>query len=194
MSPYRLVLLVPLVSGAALAACGDDGRECVGASLLPHKSPLNLGNFRPLAQGEAPDPGDPEAVPYEVVLFLRNACAGEVDIASVCVVGDAHNGDEDDPAFTIEGPVPSSLATGEEAAVRITYDPSSVNRDLDDDGARDPDQVAIVVQSNATNYPTLVVPVCAIVIPDGAEVVSFVCESPVTVPAGARDASLCGSP
>jgi len=181
-----------LVAGPLFgAACGDEGDACVGAAILPHRSPLNLGNFRPLGQGETPDPGDPEKVPYEVVLFLRNTCAGVVEIDAVCTVGDAHNGDEDDPAFTLEGPVPTSLAAGEEAAVRITYEPSGVNRDRDDDGARDPDQVAIVVQSNAKNFPTLVVPLCAIVIPNDAEVVTFVCESPVTVAAGTKDASLC---
>ena len=184
-----VVLAMQLVATAP--ACDSSDEACTGPEILPHLSPVNLGNFFPLGQGETPDPGSPEKVPYEVTLFLRNTCQKPLVIEAACIVGDAHNGDEDDPAFTIEGPVPKTVASGDVAAVRLTYDSDKFNKDLDDDKTRDPDQIAVVIQSNAKNFPTLVVPVCAMIIPNDEEPVAFVCESPLTVPAGKTDASYC---
>lgn len=193
MATPRLVALAALTLTAALVAGCDSASSsgCEGPEILPHLSPANLGNFHPLPSGEAADPGDPASVPYEVTLFLRSTCSAPLVIDRVCVVGDAHNGDESDPAFTIEGPVPATVNKGDAAAVRLTYDNSHVNRDLNSDGARDPDRVAVVVQSNAVNFPTLVVPVCAAIIPADENATAFSCDSPVTVPAGTVDPSLC---
>ena len=69
--------------------------------------------------------------------------------------------------------------------VRLTYERDEPN------GGDDVDDIAVVIQSNATNFPTLVVPVCARVIPEGQERSSIECTSPVSVPAGERDDSLC---
>ena len=77
------------------------------------------------------------------------------------------------------------------AALRITYSPTAVNTDLDGDGAPDPDNAAIVIQSNAKNFPTLVVPICARLVPAGTKRTEFVCTSPVTLVAGTKDATLC---
>ncbi|MFO0751470.1 MAG: hypothetical protein U1F43_38250 [Myxococcota bacterium] len=87
--------------------------------------------------------------------------------------------------------MPTHVENGAAAAVRITYDSDTVNRDKDSDGKRDPDNIAVVIQSNAKNFPTLVVPVCAIIIPGASDAFPFLCESPVTVPAGKTDATLC---
>jgi len=185
-----LVVLAGVVLGAG---CDSADGECEGPTILPRESPKALGPFRPLAQGEAPDPGSPGAVPYEWTLFLQNGCRAPLKIDKVCIVGEGHNGDPEDPAFTLEGPVPAVVDRGDSAAVRLTFDPKDVNRDRDDDGQRDPDNIAIVVQSNATNFPTLVVPVCALIVPadEVASAALVGCKSPITVTPGKADRTLC---
>lgn len=186
------VVGVALLAFAGLAAGCDSASEgCVGPEILPHLSPLNLGSLHPLSSGATPEPGSADAVPLEVTLFLQSTCSTPLEITKVCIVGDAHNGDASDTAFTIEGPVPAMVGRGDAAAVRLTYDNGHVNRDLDNDGARDPDNVAVVIQSNAVNFPTLIVPVCAAIIPADDNATAFACASPVTVPAGTSDPSLC---
>jgi len=174
------------------AACESEDTTCDGAGILPHESPKALGLFRLLERDEVPNPGSAEAVPFEWTLFLESTCAKPLVIDKVCIVGDAHNGDVEDPAFTIEGPVPDTVSKGSHAALRITYEVDSVNEDLDDDGERDADSIAIVIQSNATNFPTLVVPVCAITVPKNElETSTYRCASPVVVPPGKADRTLC---
>lgn len=186
------ILSVLVVASAPLQyACDSDESSCVGPEILPHESPKNLGHFLPLGNGETHDPGDPTKVPYEWTLFLRSTCSTPLVISKVCVVGDKHNGNPDDQAFTIEGPLPATVEKGQAAAVRVTYDSDEVNVDGDHNGERDPDQVAVVVQSNAKNFPTLIVPICAIIIPGADDAHPFVCESPVAVTAGQVDATLC---
>jgi|GEM_PF-1329495 len=180
-----------LAAGWALPGCDSASSGCVGPEILPHLSPVNLGSLYALGADETPDPGSPVAVPLEVTLFLQSTCSTPLEIDRVCIVGDAHNGDAEDPAFILEGPVPSTVPNGDAAALRLTYDNDQVNRDTDDDGARDPDNVAVVVQSNAVNFPTLVIPVCAAIIPADDNATAFTCTSPVEVPAGERDNSLC---
>lgn len=175
-----------------MTGCDSDGGTCQGPMILPAESPKALGPFRVLADGEVHQPGSPAIVPYEWTLFLQNDCGEPLKIDKVCVIGDGHNGDEDDPSFLLEGPVPATVTQGNAAALRVTFDNDEPNRDRDDDGARDPDNVAIVVQSNATNFPTLVVPVCALIVPrDELASASFSCTSPLTVPAGKADRTLC---
>ncbi|PKN55509.1 MAG: hypothetical protein CVU56_20900 [Deltaproteobacteria bacterium HGW-Deltaproteobacteria-14] len=173
------------------AGCDSASEGCVGPEILPHLSPLNLGSLHPLPAGATPEPGSAAEVPLEVTLFLQSTCSTPLEITKVCVVGDAHNGDAGDTAFTIEGPVPATVKGGDAAAVRLTYDNGHVNRDLDGDGVRDPDNVAIVIESNAVNFPTLIVPVCAAIIPAADDATAFVCASPVTVAPGTSDPTLC---
>ena len=184
--------LAGVVGAATLAGCGDDAAVCQGPELLPHLSPVSFGDLYPLRGSDEPDPSTREAVPYEWVLLLTADCAKTAKIEKVCVVGEGHNGDPTEPSFTIEGPVPDTLGKGDTAAVRITYDHDDVNVDLDDDGEPDQDDAALVIQSNATNFPTLVVPLCARVVKRGEErLATFPCDSPVSVPAGVADATLC---
>jgi len=187
-----LAMSLSVAISSSIAACGSDDFVCEGAGILPHESPKALGIFRLLEGGETPNPGSPEAVPYEWTLFLQSTCGTPLIIEKVCIVGDGHNGDADDPAFSIDGPVPATVTKGRFAAVRVTYDVGSVNEDLDDDDERDSDSVAIVIQSNATNFPTLVVPICAITVPKNAvATTTYSCASPVIVPAGQADRTLC---
>ena len=51
--------------------------------------------------------------------------------------------------------------------------------------------VAIIVQSNATNLPTLVVPICARIVAPGDPLGAVACASPVSVEPGERDSTLC---
>lgn len=185
-------LALGLMGAGALAGCADGAGVCGGPELLPHLSPVSFGDLYPRRGSEAPDPATREAVPYEWVLLLTADCTKSVEITKVCVVGEGHNGDPAEPSFTIEGPVPARLGKGGTAAIRITYDHDELNEDLDDDGEPDADNAALVIQSNATNFPTLVVPLCARIVKRGTErLASFPCESPVSVPAGVADRSLC---
>lgn len=158
-----------------LTACGDSADEnagqCTGREILPHLSPINLGEMHPLG-GETENPADNTRVPYEYVLLLDAPCE-PVDIAQICLVGDPARGGDDVAQYTLEGPVPETATGSEEAAVRITYDRDQPNSQ--------PDSVALVVESNASNFPTLVVPVCAKVIPEGEEPAYFECTTPVAV-------------
>ncbi|MCB9729676.1 MAG: hypothetical protein H6744_05230 [Deltaproteobacteria bacterium] len=187
-------LAIPgLLAATLLAAGGCDGGEgdCTRPTLVPQVERLNLGDLRARAAGEPADPANVEAVPFEWVLLLQSKCTEPVVISEVCVVGDAHNGKAGDPAFTLEGPVPATVPFRSEAALRVTYDhPDPNTLDADEDGEPDPDSVAIVIQSNAVNAPTLVVPICARIIGEG-EPAAVPCVSPVTVGSGMRVESLC---
>ncbi len=174
---------------------GCGGSEEAGTpDILPHLSPASFGDIKVLPDGQDPEPGSKAFQPYEWVLLLQNTGTADLTITEVCIVGDQHNGGENDRAFAIEGPVPEIVPPGTEAAVRLTYDPSSKNiADVDGDQVPDPDRVAVIVQSDAGNFPTLIVPVCARLVEDGDEYPEFHCDSPVSLTPGAVDLSLCGS-
>ena len=193
----RGALVAGVIAAIALAvaiAAGCDPREaddtCTDPTIMPHLSPVNFGDLQPAPEACAAAAGV-QTIPYEWVLLLLSKCREPVVIDKVCLVGDAHNGVKGSPAFFLEGPVPSTATIEEEAALRITYSPAAVNTDLDGDGAPDPDNAALVIQSNAKNFPTLVVPICARLVPAGTKPAAFACTSPVTVAAGQRDLTLC---
>jgi hypothetical protein len=174
----------------AAASCGEDEDNCSGAEIEPTLSPVILGDFRPL-EGE-PRPGNPEQVPFELSLVLRSTCGAPVIVEEACIVGDGHNGGPDSNAFQLEGPDREEIPPGGDALLRITYDASEPNIDQDGDGVPDPDQIAVVVQSNARNFPTLVIPVCARLIREGTEPSTAPCTAPVQVEPGTADPDLCG--
>lgn len=184
-----------LIGGSALAGgagCDDGGEDCSEPTLVPQVARLNLGDLRALGADEVGNPASLEAVPFEFVLLLQSKCTAPVVITKACIIGDAHNGEASAPAFTLEGPIPLTVPFRTESALRLTYDHTDPNTvDADADGQPDPDSVAIVIQSNAVNAPTLVVPVCARVIAADGEPAAVPCVSPVVVPAGQADLSLC---
>ncbi|MEZ4459902.1 MAG: hypothetical protein R3E66_09265 [bacterium] len=132
------------------AACGGT-EDANGPEVVPHVSPVQLGDFWPQGNTD-PDYGNNERTPYEWVLLLQSVGDEPVKVSKACLVGDASN-------FIIEGPVPTTIPAGDEGAIRLTY------------GRNNPgsDRVAVVVRSNAKNFPTLVVPLCASVVADGAD-------------------------
>lgn len=187
-TPVALALL--LASTLATAGCDEDEARCSGAEILPHLSPVAMGDFYP-RQGD-PDPATNERVPFAWSLVLQSTCGAPLKISKACLIGQAHNGVDGDAAFALEGPDRAEVPPGEDTLVRLTYDHADVNAlDADADGAADPDNIALVVQSNARNFPTLVVPVCARVVLDGATRLRLDCTAPVTVPAGESRPDLC---
>jgi hypothetical protein len=181
-----------LVGAGLAAACDDGAKDCTEPTLVPQIERLNLGDLHVLAPGAEENPASLDAVPFEFVLLLQSKCTAPVVITEACIVGDAHNGNPADPAFTLEGPVPLTVPFRSEAALRLTYDHPDPNTvDTDDDGEADPDAIAIVIQSNAVNAPTLVVPICARIIAADAEPNAVPCASPVIVPAGTSIPTLC---
>ena len=171
----RMMLMWAGAAIIAFSGCsGDDGGGAV--EIFPNVSPVRMGQMYPLGD-EDPNPGTNERVPYELVVLLKTE-SGALEIDKICL-----NGSPDALAqFAIEGPVPETPKRDEDAAVRITYERQAPSG---------PDNVALIVQSNAENFPTLVIPVCAQVVADGAERGFFECTSPIQVPAGTRDDSAC---
>ena len=167
-----LVLLGVISSG-----CRDGGANGP-VEILPNVSPARLGQMWPLGEND-PDPGSTERVPYELVILLTTESGG-LEIEEVCLEGSA----DALMQFALEGPVPETPKRDEDAALRITYERQAPGPE---------DNVAVVVQSNAENFPTLVIPVCAQVVAEGQERVIFECSSPVTVAPGARDDTLCAN-
>ncbi len=179
----------------ALVGCGGDDNGAAGGcatpEVRPHLSPVTLPDMVELPDGAEANPGSSVNPPYEWVLLLQSDCEQAVEITEVCIVGDKHNGQDGSQAFAIEGPVPATVPFGTESAIRVTYNPDVLNVDADGDGVPEPDRVAIVVQSNAVNFPTLIVPLCARMVAEGSEYPEYECQSPVSLPAGAIDTTLC---
>jgi hypothetical protein len=163
---------VSLVVLAFLAACSGT-EEAEGPLLVPHRSPVQLGEFWPQGNTD-PEPGNVERTPYEWVLLLQSEGDEPVEVKKTCMIGDTTH-------FIIEGPIPTTIPAGDEGAVRLTYSRQNAGSD----------RIAVVVKSNAKNFPTLIVPVCAAVVADGAEKNTNVqpCEFPESqIPA---DEELC---
>lgn len=157
MSLWKLAPPALLVAGFFTLGCGGGETEftnvCEGRELVPHLSPVSLGEFRPLGSRTA-DLTDGTRTPFEWPLILHAPCDDEVTISNVCIVGDAAQ------HFALEGPSSEVARRGEDSAVRLTY-----NRQTPHDGDAQ-DDIAIIVESNADGG-TIVVPVCARVV-DGS--------------------------
>jgi len=188
--PWRNLALTALLTASAacgLAGCGDEETQagvCKGAQIFPHLSPFNLGESYPTPDNaDDVNLGSNETTPYEATLLLQAPCEAGVTVQKVCLVGDpARNGDDVDQ-FIVEGPRPSdSIGRNKEVGIRLTYMR---------DAPGEVDNVALVIQSNAENFPTLVVPVCAHVIEADQPRMSLTCESPVVLEEGQRDDTLC---
>lgn len=170
-------LLGAMVAASALLMAGAcDSEAAGGAEILPHLSPVNFGDLYPLGNRQ-PEPTSNERVPYEWVLLLQNGGSESLRISKVCLLDDNHNGVAGDKAFSIRvsDALPLTVVPGSEAAVEITFEHEELNVDLDGDTEADPDTVALVVESNAKNYPTLVIPVCARLVENGTEKGAFEC-------------------
>lgn len=182
--------LLSLVALGHLSACssddGDSTELCAGVKIEPHVPQVPLGQMYPTpAKAEDRDLASRESTPYEWVLRLRSKCDEPVKVTKVCLVGDSAKNGADVEQFTLEGPKPTTIDSTFDGAIRITY-----KRQMPNSGD-DIDNVAVVIQSNAANAPTLVVPVCASVVKDGQERTNITCTAPVTVAEGQKDEGLC---
>lgn len=181
--------------GVALSfgvGCGSGSEFGSGPRIRPGLSPAVLGNLV-LDTNASPAQGCSTGIaPCQWVLTIHSVGTDTLVINRVCIEGNTRG------AFSIEGPeglnepdTDGSLAVAEQtdALLRITYD----HDDLDP--ARNIDNIAVVIQSDAKDFPTLVVPVCGRMLdandppPDPVE-----CTTPVPAPAeGERDDTLCPS-
>lgn len=174
------------------AGCGDSADQsdrCAGPQILPDRSPLFFGEvYPPPEDEEEKNPGILDQTPIAQTLLLESPCEETLEIEETCLVGETDDdGESDAEQFTPTGPKPKTVPTDESAAYRLIYEREEPNEGDDIDNA------AIVVQSNAVNFPTLVVPVCARVLEEGEERSESVeCRSPVEAPAeGERREDLC---
>ncbi len=184
---FAAVLASLMVLGCDDDAQNDAAEGCTdppGPMILPHLSPVSLGVMYPLGN-KTPDATLRDRTPYEWVLLLQAPCENQLNISKVCLIGDDAKGGDDVAQFSIEGPTPMSPNAATPGALRITYDRQTPN------SGDDMDNVALVIESNAKNFPTLVVPICARVVADGSPRPDLPClESPVSVAAGTK-VSLC---
>ncbi len=157
-----------LLSSLAIAGCGGDDASvdiCEGKELIPHLSPVSLGEF------------SASQTPFQWNLVLHSPCDEAVTISEACLVGD--NVGE----FVMEGPDRMVASRDRNSVVRLTYERSS---------AAEQDDIALVVQSDADNAPTLVVPICARVVDGSPSDESLECDSPVAIPSeGEQVDGLC---
>ena len=172
----RKLRCLALAGALGLAACGAPPKNA-GIHIRPDLSPISLGDLYPLPQGQQPDYGSNKYAPYAWTLLLQSEGTDQLVINKVCVVDDKNH------AFTLEGPDITKVAPGADAALRITYGDQTVRSN--------PDNAAIIVQSNADDFPTLVVPICAQTVADGSTRGPVDCTSPVNVKPGTTDATLC---
>ena len=187
-------IVIGLFAASALAsACGgtDGGSDlCKGPKLLPDQSPIILGEMYPSKKGIAENPGDNTRVPVERTVLLESTCRKTVEISTSCLVGENDEGDNSSDAefYTMEGPTQNSVPSDAESAVRLTYERKDPNN------KDDIDNVALVVQSNAVNYPTMVIPFCARVVKEGTDRKAISCTTPVQAPPqGEKKTGICGS-
>lgn len=183
-------ILVAIAMALALVGCGTE--EDAGVRIAPHISPMSFGDIYSRPSGTDPDPYSNTYVPFEWTLLIQARGTDPVEIEEICIVGDDHNGEPGDNAFSFEGPDRYEIPPQREAAIRLTYDHGSRNTDLSGDGEPDPDQAALVIQSNAVDYPTLVVPICGRIISTSRDPETIECTSPITAPPeGEADRDLC---
>lgn len=172
-----LAVALLVVTGAGWTACDDASTECEQPELVSTLSPVNLGNM--VKRGSEPiDEATNTNPPYALALLLSSTCLQPVVIEKVCVVGDK-------ASFSLRGPNPESVPFRTETAIEITYDRTGTSPN------GKPEQAALVIQSNAVNQPTMVIPLCARTVDNVSQKTVFACESPVTVEVGAKDDTLC---
>ena len=177
------LVVTPLIFG--MTGCGDEDELvdiCSGKQLTPHITPVNFGELRPQGNSE-PDLLDGTRTPFEWHLLLHSPCEDPVTIDEVCLV-DA--GDGAAQQFVLEGPEGPVASRGDDSVLRITYERQETH------SGDDQDDIAIVIQSDADNAPTIVVPACARVTDDPADEPTMECNSPVAIPAeGESVGGLC---
>lgn len=192
----KTTVLAAALAGTALvgASCGntDGGSDlCEGPEILPNQSPVSIGEMYPSSEDVEPRPGDNTRVPVEWTVLLESTCQKTLEISNTCIVGEADDGsDKTDARFfrPVDGPTKESVPADEESAIRVTYDRDKPNPE------DDVDNIALVVQSNAENFPTLVVPICARVIEEGGDPEPVPCTSPVEAPPeGEKKTGICGN-
>ncbi len=176
----RLLLLCAL----SLCACTDEADTCSGG-LEAFPAPLYFGDLYP---ADAPEE---ERVPRQKTVVLQKVCGGQLEITAVCILEDAHDGKEGEPAFELEGPDRSALGAGDTAGIRVTFEHTDANLlELPVEGrpepVRDHDRALLVVETQTE--AKVVVPLCARLIPSGTAPEDYDC-APVTE--GER-ASTCG--
>lgn len=175
------VVIAGVILGIA-GGCGNtDGGEdlCEGPEVDPNLGAVSLGEMFPPSEDVEDNPGDTTRVPVEWTVLLESTCEKDLEISETCVVGEEDEGSDQTDArhFTKEGPTMTTVPTGEESAIRLTYQRENPNSE------GDVDNVAVLVQSNAENRPTLVVPICARVIGEDDDPESISCTTPVEKPA-----------
>jgi len=195
---YRICLTIAAIALAvATAGCsGTDGNgegngeDCDEPTLQHSPPPFSFREAHPPGD-EQENRGQKDRTPFESTFHLISKCNGEaIEVEKTCLVdeGEEAGDDKTTEQFTIEGPEPTTATQEQDAIVRLTYNREEPNQGDDVDNA------AMVVQSNAANLPTLVVPICGRVVPEDQDRAPgrVSCDSPIERPtAGEKVEGLC---
>lgn len=189
-------LAVSALSLTLIGCSGTDGNSnetCSAPQLRHSPTPFSFQEaFPPPDDNADENRGDRTRTPFEATFHLRSGCEKDVDVQKTCLIGEGEEtgSGKTTEHFAVEGPKPSTVKEGTDSVLRITYD-----RDQPNSGD-DVDNAAMVIQSNAGNLPTLVVPMCARVIQKSQDASRqpVECESPVEIPsAGEKKEGLCSN-
>ena len=164
---------------------GNTGETCEGPKFVYNPpAPAYFQEAFPPKNDGTDSRGTKEHTPYEINFQLNSQCEKDVEIQNWCLLGDS----QDLEHFTLEEPSNTTFSREESSVVRLTYSRETPNQ------GDDADAVALVLQTNATNLPTLVAPICTRVIEktEDATRKTVECESPVeVVEPGTKKEGLC---
>ncbi len=194
----RVIVCMICAASFLAAGCGNNESEGVRTIGTNLQDPAQAGEERmgepifvgpifpemyPPSDNTADDPVDTERTPFEFVVLLRSTGEVPVDISEICLVGESDTARDQ---FILEAPETPVQSTSQvDQAVRITYDRQSPN------GGGNVDRVSLVVQSNAENYPTYIVPFCGRVIGEGSDPQAIGCSTHLMVAPGESAEDLC---
>ncbi|MEE2789311.1 MAG: hypothetical protein VX589_18380 [Myxococcota bacterium] len=160
--------------------CGEnDDSTCSGAQITiqtpaltemtdePATPALNFGALFNLEEPCAAKDCDysDRFVPERRTVFARSTCGTPLEITKVCIVDNAHDGDEADPAFQVpllesDANLDSSttVAPGKDFAIQLEYIANAVSQ------RENGDTSVLIIENNSTNQPVVAIPICAKVI------------------------------
>ncbi len=153
-----------LALAALTVACDTTDADCAGVMVEPFPAALNFGDVNP-------------DVARRKTVLLHSTCGGTLQITGIRIEDDAHNGVEGDGAFSFEGPDVEEVGPGGAAGVRVTFRHTELGTP-GETGLPNPDRATLVIETNAANLPTVVVPLCARLVPPDRTGEPFDCPPP----------------
>ena len=158
---------------ALLASCGDNSDGACAEPVVLNSTEIQFGNLLLRPDGQEPSYAD-RYVPERRTAFVRAAC-GPIKVKKVCIVDNAHNGDDADPAFqdpftesdARDEELPATVASGADYAIQVDYIAESLNGD---GGASEKgDTAVLIVETDSPALPVAAIALCGRVLKNVVE-------------------------